>query len=346
MNKSTLMKMSKKELINIASESGIKKSMGMIKSDLIKEILSARNIDSGVGLMPPRAVDQGGEKVEIRGESKKFETQNLTRFIEPEYPIDEAREIPPGYGDTKIVAMIRDPYWAFTYWEINHEKRKELSILGQHSRKLFLRVYDVTDVRFNGFNAHSSFDVEINNMSKSWYIQLPVPNRSYCIDIAFLDNDGNYILIARSNTIAAPRDAISDNIDQDWMSANDDEMYRLSGGYKVSEWIGSEMISKMLSNNLSSGAVASSSNRPVKSENKDFRLVVNTELIVYGATEPDAKVTIQGHDLKLRPDGTFTVRFALPDGRQEIPVNAVKSDGSIERKITPVVEKSTKMDIE
>jgi len=71
-------------------------------------------------------------------------------------------------------------------------------------------------------------------------------------------------------------------------------------------------------------------------------MVVNTELIVYGATEPDAKVTVQGKDIRLRPDGTFTLRFALPDGRQVIPVQATSADAAETRTITPVVTKETK----
>jgi hypothetical protein len=65
-------------------------------------------------------------------------------------------------------------------------------------------------------------------------------------------------------------------------------------------------------------------------------------LIVYGATEPDAKVTVQGKPINLRQDGTFTLRFALPDGKQVIPVKAVSSDLEEERTITPIVTRETK----
>jgi hypothetical protein len=53
---------------------------------------------------------------------------------------------------------------------------------------------------------------------------------------------------------------------------------------------------------------------------------VNAELIVYGATEPDARVTIGGRVIRLRPDGSFSYRFALPDGNYEMPIVAVSAD--------------------
>ncbi|MCK4325454.1 hypothetical protein KAW55_01710 [bacterium] len=74
---------------------------------------------------------------------------------------------------------------------------------------------------------------------------------------------------------------------------------------------------------------------------RGFWFVLDCELIVYGATEPDAKVTIQGRPVALRPDGTFTVRYALPDGVQEIKTTAVSADGIEERTITPTVSRKT-----
>ena len=71
-------------------------------------------------------------------------------------------------------------------------------------------------------------------------------------------------------------------------------------------------------------------------------MVVNTELIVYGATEPDAKVTVQGQPITLRPDGTFSLRYALPDGKQVIPVEGTSSDEVETITITPIVSKETK----
>jgi hypothetical protein len=59
---------------------------------------------------------------------------------------------------------------------------------------------------------------------------------------------------------------------------------------------------------------------------KGFWFNVNAELIVYGATEPNAAVTIGGRKIRLRPDGSFSYRFALPDGQYEMPIVAVSAD--------------------
>ncbi len=79
-----------------------------------------------------------------------------------------------------------------------------------------------------------------------------------------------------------------------------------------------------------------------KLEKKDFWLKVGTELVVYGATEPDAKVTVMGKEIKLNRDGTFSLRFALPNGHFELPVIAVSRDGDDSRTITPIVDRTQK----
>lgn len=61
---------------------------------------------------------------------------------------------------------------------------------------------------------------------------------------------------------------------------------------------------------------------------KKFWFDVNAELVIYGATEPGALVTIGGRTIKLRVDGSFSYRFALPDGKYGMPVVAISPDGT------------------
>ena len=110
-------------------------------------------------------------------------------------------------------------------------------------------------------------------------------------------------------------------------------------------WMGSleitELIRRQFMNELSSqaaaqfgessswsGAVSSlSSPHGGMERRKGFWFNVNAELIIYGATEPDATVTIGGRTIKLRPDGSFSYRFSLPDGQYELPAVATSADG-------------------
>ena len=60
---------------------------------------------------------------------------------------------------------------------------------------------------------------------------------------------------------------------------------------------------------------------------RGFHMHVNAELIIYGGTSPDAKVRIDGKDITLTKDGTFSYHFVFPDGQFHIPVDATSADG-------------------
>ncbi|MGF1602229.1 MAG: DUF4912 domain-containing protein [Thermosynechococcaceae cyanobacterium] len=66
---------------------------------------------------------------------------------------------------------------------------------------------------------------------------------------------------------------------------------------------------------------------------RQFWLVADAELIVYGATEPDATVTIGGTPIPLSPDGTFRYQMSFQDGLIDYPILAVAADGEQNRSI-------------
>jgi hypothetical protein len=257
--------------------------------------------------------------------------------------------LPQGYGDQKIVILVRDPWWIFAYWEIRREREEEIISKiksdGDSPVKTILRVYDVTDINFNGKNAHSHFDIELKGLAINWYINVGTPDHSWIVDIGIVTRSGSFYLLARSNMVKTPRYGMSDKLDAEWMMPEDDywKMFGLSGGFGVGK--GSlevrEMVKKRLEEQITSAQISSGASFYRKMQERKFWLVVNTELIVYGATEPDAKLTVQSKEIKLQPDGTFTLRFALPDGKQVIPVEAASSDGIDRRKITPIVTRKT-----
>ncbi|MBR8826289.1 MAG: DUF4912 domain-containing protein [Gomphosphaeria aponina SAG 52.96 = DSM 107014] len=80
-----------------------------------------------------------------------------------------------------------------------------------------------------------------------------------------------------------------------------------------------------------SGAGFSGSVPPIRP--RKFWLVADAELIVYGATEPDATVTIGGRPIKLNPDGTFRFQMSFQDGLIDYPIMAVAADGEQTRSI-------------
>jgi len=74
---------------------------------------------------------------------------------------------------------------------------------------------------------------------------------------------------------------------------------------------------------------------------REFFMHVNAEVIFYGGTHPQAKVTIDGKPVALAPDGSFRYHFVFPDGNYEIPITATSPDGAETRSATLRFERAT-----
>ncbi|MCC5638484.1 DUF4912 domain-containing protein [Nostoc sp. CHAB 5844] len=60
---------------------------------------------------------------------------------------------------------------------------------------------------------------------------------------------------------------------------------------------------------------------------RDFWFVADAELIIHGATEPNATVNIAGNPIALKPDGTFHLRVPFSENLIDYLMTAVAADG-------------------
>ncbi len=132
------------------------------------------------------------------------------------------------YGSERMALMARDPYMAFSYWELPQARlEKEKAWFGWDS-KLCVRVYDVTGVLFDGSNATAYLDQEVYDRVGSWYFDFGRPMHSFCADLGLLAPNGRFLTMIRSNAVTMPRDGVSDVLDEEWMLM-DEEFMKLYG---------------------------------------------------------------------------------------------------------------------
>jgi Uncharacterized protein conserved in bacteria len=271
-------------------------------------------------------------------------------------PTAKATGLPKSYGDTKIAILPRDPLWIYAYWEVSSGAIASLSKrLGDEKfnvSRWMLRVYDVTDIQFDGSNSHRYFDISVNRDVDNWYINVGETNRAWCVDLGLLTPDGEFVLIARSNVLIMPRQGVSPITDEQWamLQQEFERLLKLSGVDQIGKTsfdiakLMRERWEEIVSISLptSPGGASSWRGKQEEAKPKEFWLKADTELIVYGATEPDAKLTVQKQPVTLRPDGSFSLRFYLPDGKQEYPIEATSADGTMKRQITFIVKRETR----
>jgi hypothetical protein len=274
-------------------------------------------------------------------------------------PDSDYKSLPVSYGNTEAALLPRDPNWMFIYWEINDNSRAEIK--KAHGNDIFekaggvIRVYDMTRAA-EGSREIKYFDVPVMIDARNWYINVRDGGRAYSCEVGLLTSDGRFIGIVKTNTVNLPAGRVSDVMDEKWMSVTPDfdKLLQISGVEYIGKGSGEvakslaqrwEMLRAVFSRAASWGVSSLSSHalqRPAAE--KKFWLVADCELILYGATEPDASVTVSGRKVVLNPDGTFSMRFALPDGVVDLPIKAVSKDESDSRQIEIKVTRTTKND--
>lgn len=250
MSKDDLLKKTKVELIELGKKLKLKGLHSLRKLEVIERILK----ETADEIVKPKEKVTTQASTIINETEKRLQnfesisSSDLGKDYEPanvKGPLVDDIYIPRNYNETKIVAMAKDPEWIYCYWEVNNGLKSHID-LDQY--KVALRVYDVTEIEFNGENAHSFFDLEVESTSEKLYIKVPEPNRSYCIDLGYIDQEGKFSVIARSNIIAIPRLGVSDKYDEHWMTV--EELFVLSGGYSPRILSGSFDIEQMMAERL------------------------------------------------------------------------------------------------
>ncbi|MGM0673447.1 MAG: DUF4912 domain-containing protein [Spirochaetota bacterium] len=150
----------------------------------------------------------------VKVEEKKYVLLEGTE-LEGLYDVPDDAALPQDYNDTRIVLLIRDPAWAFAYWEIGGSTLEELE-LEEEDLDLVLRVSGSVEPQSDGAQ---QFDIPVQPSDRTWYINLPKPETYYWIDLISRGDEGETRL-AGSNTILVPPGGLSDEHKDD-VSASD-----------------------------------------------------------------------------------------------------------------------------
>ncbi|WP_255298408.1 DUF4912 domain-containing protein [Brevibacillus dissolubilis] len=111
------------------------------------------------------------------------------------------------YGDSVCKAMPQGPTVLYAYWEITWARMRMVASYLQADYRYIqkgLRIYDVTDLYFDGANAHWHKDVIVHSDARSWFVPQMQPGRTYIVDFG-LFHEGKFCPILRSQPVATPR---------------------------------------------------------------------------------------------------------------------------------------------
>lgn len=121
-------------------------------------------------------------------------------MIEESFPEEDV--IIPVRGE--LGAKLTLPNRILLFWEPSEIPRKLVTL---HFNKKFdelvpvIRIYDVTDIIFNGQNAHHFHEIAVVYNNGYWFIKGLTANRSYVAELGVKVNEKDFFPIYRSNAV-------------------------------------------------------------------------------------------------------------------------------------------------
>ncbi|MEX2140337.1 MAG: DUF4912 domain-containing protein [Pirellulales bacterium] len=252
----------------------------------------------------------------------------------------------------RLVLMVRGPFWLHACWELAAQSIQRAQVaMGQdwHTARPVLRLFHVTNAGASTSSERVIRDIPVHGGVKNWYIDVKEAPQSYRVEIGYLSAKGRFYSLARSNTVTTPAATAGDSLDAHWgdIARDCDKIYAMSGGYSVEG--SSAELQELFEERMRRPMGSPTANRygngadGLLPRERDFRFDIDAEIVIHGATQTGAHVTMQGEPIKVQPDGTFHVRFDLPNRRQVIPILACTKDGVEQRTVVLAVERNTKI---
>jgi hypothetical protein len=378
MTAATLKSMTLKDLAQLAKRRGVRGWQTMRKEQLVKALANGHAAAKKSGRVAKAAATSRSAATAKTSTTRFKSTARAkttpTRRVKPKAPnvlrrINDARterlrlknlafkqppDRPGGFKKDRLVVMVRDPYWLHAYWEISRQGvvRAEAALAQEwHSARPVLRLLDVSSNSTSTAAEMVVRHIDIHGGVNNWYLEVSDPPRSFRVDIGYLTPSGKFFTLARSNVVTTPKAGASDALDENWSDVAEkfDKIFAMSGGYspELNTTELQELFEERLRRPMGSPVMTryGSGASPLVGDprKKEFEFELDAEMIVYGKTEPTAHVMLQGEPVQLRPDGTFTVRIAMPNSRQVIPAVASSADGVEQRTIVLAVERNTKI---
>jgi hypothetical protein len=318
----------------------------------------------GVTLYSRKSKEELVEAITLRQDDPSFNLAALEAEMAP---------APRPSLETRVVFLPRDPQWAYVFWEISEEDRDRA--LQDGAQQLCLRVADVTGLAGGSTHPHTLQEVVVDSHATEWYLPVPLSDRDYRVELGYRRGGGGWISLAYSSVARVPALHPSEQILDQFVPFSletapsvapspvepadaglHERLYqtatarwrRLGRGseafHELEEGLESGAGGQLSAAGMWASGRSESGAGGVGARQRSFWLVADAELIVYGATDPSARLTIGGEEVPLSADGTFRIQVPFRDGQQVYPIEAVAADGEQKRSITLEFRRSTPED--
>ena len=253
----------------------------------------------------------------------------------------------------RLVLMVRDPFWLHAFWEISAKTMERAKVALGHiwyTSIPVLRLFRLSSDGTGSPKRQLVKDIPVHGGVSNWYLDVTNPPSTFIVELGYLTREKKFHSTLSSNIVETPQQQVIDELDKldgNWKGVADDlgRVFKLSsseGGSQELKEVLEEQLGRPMSPQLLSRArVAKHGN--IDKPRRNFRFEADVDVIIHGKADSNVQVTIRNEPVTVNDDGTFAIRFALPEKRHMFPIEAEGSDGVEMQRTILTLERNTRV---
>jgi hypothetical protein len=259
--------------------------------------------------------------------------------------------------EDQLALTVRGPFWLHAFWQLSSRTIERIKVSMGHlwyTAIPILRIFKVESDAATLDRRKLFREIKIHGGVRHWYIDVTDPPSVFQAELGYLSREKKFHLLVSSNTVDTPPRQIVDDLDKlddNWREIDENlaRIYKLSANdtnnadlkrvleKQLNRPMSQPLISRYKSSRQKSGNVIGEKTR------RNFHFNIDADIIIHGKTDPSVQVTVKNEPITINSDGTFSVRFSIPEKRHVFPIEAESNDGVEVQRVILTMERNTRI---
>lgn len=136
-----------------------------------------------------------GELLDVAEELKQSDDKDMT--ISSEVVESDLNSLPDTYNESNLTVILRNPVWAFVYWDLSNDDINLVKKSNPNSFQLHVSFFeDMSESK-----ASDSFDIKISLSDREQYVLIPAGKKIMRVDLIYASSNNHFDVIASSDKI-------------------------------------------------------------------------------------------------------------------------------------------------
>ncbi|MDR0391708.1 MAG: DUF4912 domain-containing protein [Planctomycetaceae bacterium] len=256
--------------------------------------------------------------------------------------------------EDQLALTVRGPFWLHAFWQLSSRTIERIKVSMGHfwyTATPILRIYRIEPDAVSLDRRKLFREIKVHGGVRHWYIDVTDPPSVYQAELGYLSKEKKFHLLVSSNTVETPPRQIVDDLDKlddNWREIDENlaRIYKLSSN-DVNNTELKRVFEKQLNRPMSQPLISRYKSTRQKNANektrRNFNFNIDADIIIHGKTDPSVQLTVKNEPIAINSDGTFSVRFSIPEKRHVFPIEAESNDGVEIQRVILTMERNTRI---